>query len=262
MAILFVSAVVGLIVGSALTAFIHRTIRGGGWLRGRSHCPRCTHVLLPRDLVPLFSYLLLHGRCRYCAGPIGAFYPIVEITTAVLFVASVLVRVGGVPMDGTIDNPALQFIILRDWAAIAFCIIVFGIDQIAGVIPDTISLPGAVIFLVWNLALGHPAAPLAAGVLLGSGFFAAQYWLSRGRWVGGGDIRLGGAMGALLGFPGVVLAVGFAYGFGATAAVWLLARGSATFQSRIPFGTFLTAGTLLTLFFGDHLIAWYVGRLL
>lgn len=252
------SAIVGLIVGSALTALIHRLSRGGSWIRGRSHCPRCAHALKPRDLVPLFSYIALRGRCRYCTGPIGAFYPFIELVTAALFAAVVLIRAGGVPADGILDTPALQMLILRDWAAVAFCITIFGIDQIAGVIPDIISLPAAAVFLAWNLLLGYPAVPLIVGIFVGASFFAAQYWLSRGRWIGGGDIRLGGAIGALVGFPAVVLAIGIAYGFGALVSIGLLARGRATMKSHIPFGTFLTVGALLALLAGDQIISRYV----
>jgi prepilin signal peptidase PulO-like enzyme (type II secretory pathway) len=104
-----------------------------------------------------------------------------------------------------------------------------------------------------------PPLSLALGIALGAGFFAAQYAVSGGRWIGGGDIRLGALMGALLGWQSLLVALFLAYVSGALVAVPLLARRTKQWGSTIPFGTFLSVGALIALYFGADIIAWYVG---
>jgi prepilin signal peptidase PulO-like enzyme (type II secretory pathway) len=105
--------------------------------------------------------------------------------------------------------------------------------------------------------LGFSIYSLALGALIGSGFFLVQYVLSRGRWIGGGDVRLGVMMGALLGWPNILVALFVSYILGAIVAIPLLIMKKKGMKSEIPFGTFLSVGTLAALLWGNQVINWY-----
>lgn len=123
------AALFGLIFGSALTALISRQAKGERWSKGRSHCPTCRHTLVVWDLVPVLSYLFLKGKCRYCRGIIGTSYPLLEISTAVLFVAAVAIRLGPAALGGPEAFFAPGWLmLLRDWLAIVVLVQVFTYD--------------------------------------------------------------------------------------------------------------------------------------
>lgn len=120
----------------------------------------------------------------------------------------------------------------------------------------------------------HPAAILAAatvwfgwlsipsmlvGALVGMGFFLAQYVVSKGRWIGGGDIRLGLFMGIILGWPLILVALFLAYVGGAIFVIPFLIMGKKQFASKIPFGTYLSVATVVAMFWGEKLVDWYIG---
>lgn len=261
--IVVLAALLGLVFGSVLTALISRQAKGERWWKGRSHCPACRHVLSVRDLVPLFSYLVQRGRCRYCRGPIGASYPALELVTAALFTVAALVRLGPAAAGGweALAAPGWP-LLLRDWAAIVVLVQIFLYDLWFGYILDQVTLPAMGVFLAWNLALGMPWQPLLIGAAVGGGFFLLQYVVSGGTWIGGGDIRLGALMGILLGWPLVIVALFLAYLAGGAAGAVLLASKRKSIGSQIPFGTFLSTATLTVLFWGQPLLEWYFRGLL
>lgn len=250
-----VIALLGLAIGSFLNVVIGR-LRSGetGW-RSRSQCPDCHAVLRPSDLVPLFSFVVLRGRCRSCQKPISWQYPIVEFATAALFLAAFWLHGGS---TGLQIGPSM---LLRDWLFIAGLTIVFTVDLRDMVVFDSVTIPLAIIAFIFNLALGADPVNLLLAAVVGGGFFLLQYVISRGRWIGGGDIRIGAMMGLMLGFPGVLLALFLSYVGGAAAALVLLAAGKAKWSSQMAFGTFLSAATVLVLFFGQGLLAWYASLL-
>ncbi|MEK7545514.1 MAG: prepilin peptidase [Patescibacteria group bacterium] len=252
----FVALFIGLAIGSFLNVVIGR-LRSGetGW-RSRSRCPDCHAVLRPSELVPLFSFLALRGRCRSCSKPISWQYPMVELSTALLFLSAFWLRGGDA---GVLGGGAL--LVLRDWIFIAALTVVFVIDLRDMVVFDSVTLPMIAIAFLFNLAAGADALDLFLAAAAGAGFFLFQYVISRGRWIGGGDIRIGGMMGAMLGFPGVILALFASYVIGAVAALGLLAAGKARWSGQMAFGTFLSVGTLLALFFGQSIMAWYASLL-
>lgn len=221
----------GLIIGSFLNAVLWRLRVRRSVVKGRSMCPRCKHVLGPADLIPLFSFVWLRGRCRYCHRTISWWYPAVELAAAGLYLASWL-RWGASPE------------LLLDLVIWPFLIVIFAYDWRWSLILDRISLPGAALAFLANLLLGRSFIEVLAGAILGGAFFGLQYFLSRGRWVGGGDMRLGLLIGALLGWPGVLLCLGLAYSVGAVVGIALIIARRKTWQSVIPFGTFLTAAAV------------------
>ncbi len=251
-----VVVLLGLAVGSFLNVVIGR-LRAGetGW-RNRSRCPKCRTLLAGIDLVPLLSFALLRGRCRTCRKPISWRYPIIEASTAALFLA-IYVLHGGVA--GVFSGQWLFMV--RDAIFVSGLTVVFVIDLLDMVVFDSVTLPMMAVACLFNLALGAKPLNLLGAALCGGGFFLIQYVVSRGRWIGGGDIRIGAMMGMMLGFPGVLPALFFSYVLGAFFALVLLASGRVAWSSRMAFGTFLSVGTLIVLFFGGRLIAWYASFL-
>lgn len=252
---IIVSALTGLLIGSFLNVVILRT-RSGKGLGGRSHCPGCGALIRWFDNVPLASFAWLRGKCRACRKRISFQYPLVEAATAFLFALSVWVRLSG----GEMDREVL-LMIGRDWFVAAVLVAVFVYDMRWYEIPDRFSIPGIVTAAAFSLALGAAWRSLALAAAVGGGFFLVQYAVSRGRWIGGGDIRLGVLMGAVLGWPQVVAALFLAYVGGAIIALGLVAAGRKSWGEAVPFGTFLVPATAVTLFWGNELIHWYLSYL-
>lgn len=252
----FSVAVFGLVIGSFLNVVIAR-LRSGerGW-RSRSECPLCHAVLRPSELVPVVSFLMLKGKCRSCRQPISWQYPLVELSTMALFLAAFFVRDGAAGMPG---GEWLRFV--RDLTFISALTVIFVVDLLDMVVFDSVTLPMIAIAAAFNLALGMKPLGLLWAVLAGGGFFLFQYLVSKGRWIGGGDIRIGAMIGAMLGFPGVIAALFIAYIVGAVVAVVMLALKKTTWSSQLAFGTFLSLATVAVLLFGDRLWSWY-GNLL
>lgn len=245
-------AVLGLVVGSWLNVVIGR-LRSGerGW-RSRSQCPRCHAVLTPSELVPLVSFIALRGRCRSCRGPISWQYPLVELSTMLLFVSAYGLHGG---LAGVLGG---QWpLMLRDMAFFAVLTVVFVIDLLDMVVFDSVTIPATVAAFAANVALGHDPLNLLLAVLVGAGFFLLQWVISKGAWIGGGDVRIGAMIGAMVGFPGVVAALFLAYVSGAAVALGLMAAKRAKWSGQMAFGTFLSAAAAVVLYFGERLWGWY-----
>ena len=236
--------VLSLIEGSFLTALIHRLYTGVSIVWGRSACPHCRHVLNPADLVPLLSYLALRGRCRYCRKPIRWTYPAIE---AAVLIANL----------GLFLRFGMSATFIFDAVVTGFLIVIFVYDQQHQLILDRVALPGAAIALLGHLLLGRSLFELLLGGILGAGFFLVQYVVSRGRWIGGGDIRLGLLMGFALGWPHILVALFGAYVLGATVSVGLILTRRVRWTSMVPFGTFLSVATYLTMIAGGPILDWY-----
>ncbi len=255
----------GLAVGSFLNALIWRLHIGESILGGRSRCPKCGHILSVRDLIPIASFLIQHGKCRHCGKKISWQYPAVELATAILFVAAYLEIFN---FQFTIFNEFsiinFQFLnLLRAWFVIAVMIVIFVYDLKYSLILDKVIYPATVVaFLISPLIDGQGAWHGVIGALIaaiiGGGFFLAQYLISKGKWIGGGDVKMGFLMGLLLGVRGVLVALFFSYVFGAIISLGLIAFGKKTMKSQIPFGTFLAVGTIIALFWAEPIMRWYL----
>ena len=238
----------GTAVGSFLSAVLWRLHTGKNFVVARSHCTRCAHTLAPHDLIPIVSFLLLRGRCRYCHRAIDPSYIVIEIITGTLFVIAATLILHE-PL--TLTNVAR---LLLDWYLIATFIVVFVFDLRHMLILRSVTLPAVVIAAVGNIAFGMPVTSLALGMLLGAGFFYVQYTMSKGRWVGGGDVQLGLLIGAVLGARYALAAIFLAYITGAIYGTALIVLRKKELQSKIPFGTFLSANAVLMLLFGTQLL--------
>lgn len=229
-------------------------------LKGRSMCPDCHHTLTAKDLVPVLSWLSLGGKCRYCRQPISWQYPLVELMTAVLFVISYLAWPFGLQGNG--------LAVLIVWlllVTVFMALVVYDVRWM--LLPDKLVLAatvGTVLFIVLH-ALGSSDAWLvvrdsAVGAVVIGGMFFGLFELSKGKWLGGGDVKLAPALGLLASSPlKALLIVFFASVFGLLISLPLMARHKATRHSMIPFGPCLIAATVLIVLAGDVIIRAYLG---
>ncbi len=244
----------GLFLGSFLNVVIFRLHRQETFIHGRSKCLFCHHQLHAHDLVPVFSYLYLRGKCRYCRHKFSFQYPLVELATAL---SLLLIFIKVMPAD-IYQATFLQWLTLFNWwIAAAFLLLIFVYDFKYYLVADAVVLPAAAIAFVLNLFLGMDIWRLLLACAVGAGFFLLQFVVSQGRWIGGGDIRIGLFMGALLGWPQVLLALVLAYTLGSVISIFLIASRKKQWTDRVPFGTFLTIATFASLLYGQEIVRWY-----
>jgi prepilin signal peptidase PulO-like enzyme (type II secretory pathway) len=216
------------------------------------------------DNIPVFSFIMLKGKCRYCHKSISWQYPAVEVITGLLFVIAWVseLRIMNYELwfypDFVIHNSLFIIHIFRDWFLISVMMIIFIYDLRWYLILDIVTLPAAAILLALNLMLGHSWQTLLFSAIIGSSFFLIQFVISKGRWIGGGDIRLGFLIGLALGWPNTLVAIFLAYFIGSIAGLGLIASKRKKWGSEIPLGVFLSLGTIITLFWGDRILNWYL----
>jgi len=247
-------AVIGLAVGSFLNVCIDRLPSGESILHPPSHCPTCQHRLAARDLVPVFSYLQLRGRCRYCRASIPKRLPGVELATAAVF--ALLYRHAGL-------TPQLG--VMAFYAGIF--IIVFVVDLEHGLILNRVLYAGMAGALLFALLVPQPyltrwivggVANAAIGGAIGFVVFFIIALVARGG-MGWGDVKLAALVGLATGFPLVFVAVITAALLGGVVAVVLLATKKRGRKQAIPFGPFLSVAALVTLLWGSSMLYWYLG---
>jgi len=258
----------GTAIGSFLSVVIHRLkTNKKGIIFSRSICPACKKQLKWRHLVPIFSWLFLRGRCGYCGTKISSHYLTLELVTGLVFLATFLnfnfLEI--IPLTNT--NSLLDYSI--NWQAFElflFYIVEFGLligiffyDYLHQEIPDSLSIPAIVIAVTKGLTFSDPSLlnMLIGGTLIFL-FFFLQLLVSKGKWIGGGDLRMGILMGVLLGWEKALLALVIAYILGSIVGLFLILKGKATRKSVIAFGPFLVIGTTITVFFGDILLLSYL----
>lgn len=237
----------GASVGSFLNVVISRLATGESILRSPSHCPLCGHRLGPHELIPLVSFVVQRGRCRSCGKRISWQYPLVELTTSLVFLLLFL-RFG-------LTLPFLVGVV-----SASFLLVIFVYDLKHQLILDRVTIPAIVFGLLAVFLLGSSILSAIVGGAIGAGFFALQYAVSKGRWIGGGDIRLGAFLGVLLGWEKLLLTLLLAYVSGALVATALVVTGAKRWGSQLAFGTFLAAAGFVSFLVGDELIRWYLDR--
>lgn len=226
----------GLIVGSFLNALLFRWGTGAKVWHGRSRCMRCGHVLGALDLVPVFSFLFLRGRCRYCRAAISWQYPAVEALAALLFV--------GVYALNPAPAPFIFWSVV--WMALLFVAVY---DLRHQIILPSFSLFLAALALVYVWTLGFGVWNFAAGFLLAAPLFLLSL-VSRGRWMGWADSGLELSLGWLLGLTAGLTALMLAFWTGAAVGIALLSLSKkVTIGSEVPFAPFLILGTAIAYFF-------------
>lgn len=247
-------AVFGLLAGSFLNVCIWRMPRGQSIISPSSRCPSCGTPIRAWENVPVLSYVLLRGRCRYCKARISARYPFVEALNGLLYVL-VLYRFG--------VGLHLPFYL----AFVSSLIVITFIDLDFQIIPDRITLVWIPVgLLAGSLLLPDPFMRAGAlgwqaslsGAASGFGLFYAVALLSRGG-MGGGDIKMMSMVGALMGWKAVLLTTFMGSLLGSVLGIFLMAFRGKGRKTKIPFGPFLAVGALLTLFLGQEIMEWYLG---
>lgn len=289
--------ILGTILGSLAKALADRSLKNASYM-GRSKCPSCQHKLSWYDLIPLFSYLSLKGKCRYCHKKISIEYFLIEVVTGILVAfifwqSSINLENLNFNLQAVTIIPAVFTILFKTFFT-TILVILFMTDIKDTFIPDRITYPAIIIvsvallldtlFRIWYLyfglsqsAFGKYLLPphtsyftnhawdifqnylfhLGAGILIG-GFFLMLIIITRGKGMGGGDVKLGAFIGLVLGFPLGILAIMLSFITGAIYAVFLIFLGKKKFGENIAFGPFLVLGSLIVLFWGNQIINWYV----
>jgi leader peptidase (prepilin peptidase)/N-methyltransferase len=232
------------VLGSFLNVVIHRLPRGESLVHPRSRCPSCGTQIAGYDNIPIVSWLMLRGRCRHCRARISPRYPAVELITALVFAAVVLVR--GFDDDLIIELPF-----------VAALIALAGIDLDHKLLPNKIVYPlaawGVVAVLIADRddVVEHLVAGAGAFLFL----FAAVLAYPRG--MGMGDVKLAGAMGIYLG-ASVIPALLIAFLAGSVVGIAIIAReGAEARKKAVPFGIFLALGGIVAVLAGPELIDVY-----
>jgi prepilin signal peptidase PulO-like enzyme (type II secretory pathway) len=233
---------------------------------GRSRCVHCKHSLSSIDLIPVVSWLLLRGKCRYCHKPISSQYPLVETATAALFVISYIYWPGFEGNNSDI-GAWLDFSVWLISLVGFVALVVYDLRWM--LLPNRIIFPLLVIAglnAVGQSLLSSDISPLISagwGILIGGGIFYLLFQISNGRWIGGGDVKLGFLLGILIGGPtSAFLMIFLASVLGSIYSVPFLIKGKLTAKARIPFGPFLIAAAIITKLYGGQLIDWYSGSFL
>lgn len=253
--------ILGTILGSFTSMLVYRLhAKEHPVFKGRSICPQCKTRLSAKDLIPLVSYLLLRGKCRHCKQGISYMYPLIELLNGSLLVLLFL-KFPFVDNMLIFDVNMLIFYILYAFYTLIL-LFTFFFDLHYKHVADEILLPGILIGL---LATFHPKSPHFVDALIGLAipvlFFSLQYLLSKGTWIGAGDIRVGAFMGVILGFKLVIVALVISYLIGSIISIFIALKLHKFTGVKIPFAPFLVAGTFLTIFFGDRILNWYLSTL-
>jgi prepilin signal peptidase PulO-like enzyme (type II secretory pathway) len=277
MIIAFILFLFGLIIGSFINALQYR-IQEDKTMRGRSFCPDCKHQLRWYDLFPLFSWFFLSGKCRYCKKPISFQYPLIELTTGILFsgvgiISGLSPKINEYLFSFTdvgateITITAVRLVLLL---FIVLCSVLVALHDaktfyvlsryvyiaiIASIVFNIFSYNG-----VWSPdSFGNYFLPFFTSALIAAMFFFSLYFFSKGTWMGAGDAEIALLIGIFLGWPKTLIAFYFAFISG---SIWGITKvygfRNAKMKSEMPFGPFLLAGMFFSYIFGEQLFQLYV----
>lgn len=248
-----VAFVLGAVFGSFLNCAAWRIAHGESFLRGHSHCTACGHALGARDLVPILSWLIQRGRCRYCGAKISVRYPLTELAFAVITLLCLL-------------RFDLTVLCLRNWVFLCCLFCLSLVDLESYTIPDgcLLTAVGA-----WVLALpflrpgwGEILRHVLAGLTFGGGILLLSILMDKllgKESLGGGDVKLFAVVGLYLGFAASLFAVMLSCLLGLGFALIMNRRGEG--GKAIPFGPSISLAAGFMLLYGDGLVYWYMGLL-
>lgn len=276
--IFLVLFVVGLAMGSFINALVWRVYEQSklekgktktgmtdinlSILKGRSVCPKCHRQLAIKDLIPLISWITLVGKCRYCKKSISKQYPVVELTGGAIFALSYLLWPQIVHLNG-------QWLLLAFWLVSSVGLLALAVYDLRWMLlPNRIIYPtllAAVIGRVGYIVFFDPT-PLralllwAGSIVIASGVFFAIFMVSKGKWIGYGDVRLGLITGTLLAGPQKsFLMIFLASLIGTIIIIPALLTGKKNLASKLPYGPFLIMATGIVVIYGDSILSWYKG---
>jgi len=246
----------GLMFGSAINAIVWRLKVKRSWAKGRSVCSDCGHTLAAIDLVPVLSWMVLRGKCRYCRAAIKD-TPVAELVTAGAFAVSVAV---------ILPISSLGFVKLGFWLVLLVLLLVLAVyDARWMILPDRIIVPlvaGALIYSAVTAWLTHSPQVLLGALMaavFAGGAFGLLVVVTKGKAMGMGDVKLAFAMGLILGAQGTAVGLLVAFNAAALIGVVLLVSKLKSRKDLIPFGPYLVGGTVVAFLFARPIVAWYLG---
>jgi len=230
--------VLGTVIGSFLNVVIIRLKAKKSIFKNRSHCVFCNKKLRWYELIPLMSFVMQLGKCRGCKKRFSWQYPLVELFTGLVFLILFIY-----------EFSFFWFIIS------CFLIILFVYDLKHYLVPDVIIYPAIILSFVFHFYFIFPG-------LIGAAFFLVIVLISKGKWMGMGDVKIGALMGLLLGFKLLIVALFLAFLVGALVSIALMIIKKKKLKSEIPFVPFLAGATFISLLWGNVLINWYLNLFL
>lgn len=240
----FIFFLYGIVIGSFVNVCIYRIPKKENIAVNPSHCMTCNHVLAWYDLVPLFSWIFLRGKCRYCGEKISWQYPLVEFINGVGYVWIFFVsgiNIGCILYCLTFS--ALVALSVIDWRTFEIPIGINAFILVLGIIATIID---------YQNILNH-----IIGFVCVSGFLLILYYATKGRGIGGGDVKLMAVAGLLIGWKNIILALILGAILG---SVIHIARMKISGEEHmLAFGPYLSAGIVLAMLYGDKMISWYLG---
>ena len=238
--------IVGLILGSFYNVCIYRIPKEESIAFPPSHCTNCNTRLKPVDLIPVFSYIFLKGKCRYCNDKISPRYALVELFTGIVFLGLYL-------------KYGLTFEFIKYAVLVSFLIVIGMIDydttDVYFITTLSAMLVGA-IFVVVEFFLGGNITSFIYGGLLGGGAITLIILLTKG--MGWGDAEICLLAGLYLGLSSTVLMLLLSFVLGGAIGIILIATKVKTRKDYIPFGPFIALGAIITSFVGENIINWYL----
>jgi leader peptidase (prepilin peptidase)/N-methyltransferase len=245
----------GLMFGSAINAIVWRLYVGRSWAKGRSVCPDCGHTLAAVDLVPVVSWMVLRGKCRYCRAPIKD-NPVAELVTAGAFAVSVAV---------ILPISSLDFVKLGFWLVLLVLLLILAVyDARWLILPDKIIAPLVVVALMYSTTMAWltHSPQVLLGSLEAAAIAGGFFWLlvagTKGRAMGGGDVKLAFAMGLILGAQGTAVGLLVAFNTAALVGVVLIVSKLKGRKDQIPFGPYLVGGTVVAFLSTRTIVDWYL----
>ena len=239
----------GLMIGSFLNVVIYRIPNDESIVVGRSHCPNCETQLKWYDLLPVISFLVTKGQCRYCDEKISWQYPIVESLTGLLFVALYW------KFSLTIELGALMFLV-------SLLIASSVIDLKLQIIPNRITYFGIVSGLICSLIFNYISIKSSLlGLLIPSGFLLVIALITKGG-MGIGDVKFAAMIGTFIGAKFTLIGIFLGSLVGSIIGLFLLLTGKKNRKSKLPFGPLIALGTVIMIFWGQSIINWYLGLLM
>ena len=257
--LLLALGLVGLCFGSFVNAAVWRLKTRKDIVNDRSECVHCHHKLAAQDLIPVVSWVLLKGKCRYCHKSISWQYPVVELAVTAFFVASYLAW-------PTQLNNTYAWFDFGLWLVYGVALAVLFVYDIRWqLLPDRIVKPlivvGAVDFVAralysqWSFQQFFGELVLALSAICG--FYWVLHFISKGKWIGFGDVKLGAFMGLALGWQGALLALFAANFIGVLVLLPGLLSGRLSRTSKVPFGPFLIFGFIVAGLWGESITRTY-----
>lgn len=235
----------GIVIGSFLNVCIFRIPLKEDIAVERSHCMHCGHVLSWYELIPLFSFIIQGGKCRACKEKISIQYPLVEALNGILW--GVVALIWGI-----------------SWSTLIFCFATSVLIVISVIDIRTKEIPFSLNIALFALGIARVATDYKNWLTYLIGFFAVSVVLllilliSKGKAMGGGDVKLMAAAGLLLGWEGIILAFIIGCVLGSVIHLTIMAVNKKK-DHELAFGPYLSAGIYLTIIFGAYIINWYLG---